>query len=377
MVPAILPAVTATPDNSNGTAAPRSWQPVLSPGFVDWLIECDASLAVSTYQVGKLLLLGVGADRQLTISDRSFRRAMGVSTDGHTLWLATAYQVWRLEHQFDHRARAAGFDRLFVPRVGYTTGDLDLHDIAVDGQGRPLFVATLFNCLATLSEQQSFQPLWRPPFISDLTAEDRCHLNGLAMAGGRPQYVTLCYQSDVNRAWKSHRMAGGQVWSVEQNECVARDLSMPHSPRWHEGRLWLLNSGTGYLGSIDLATGRFDPLAFVPGYARGLAFVDHYAVVGLSRPREQNKFGGLALDDELRKRGMTSYAGLAVIDLRSGETVHRLEIQGSIAELYDVAVLKGVRRPTAYGLTPDPLRYNVWARSDDSNRHWRRPPKRK
>lgn len=350
---------------------------MLSPGFVDWLVASNVSLAVSTYQVGKLLLLGVGDDLQLTISDRSFRRAMGVSTDGRTLWLATAYQVWRMEHQFDQRAKQAGFDRLFVPRVGYTTGDLDLHDIAVDAEGQPVFVATLFNCLATVSEQQSFEPLWRPPFVTTLTAEDRCHLNGLAMVDGQPQYVTLCHQSDVNRAWKAHRMGGGQVWSVELDECLARGLSMPHSPRWHQDRLWLLNSGTGYLGWVDLASGKFEPVAFVPGYARGLAFVGDYAVVGLSRPRQQNKFGGLALDDELRQRDMTSYCGLAVVDLRTGETAHRLEIEGSIAELYDVAVLEGIRRPTAYGLTPDPLRYNVWARSETNNRHWRRPPKQK
>ncbi|WP_425395850.1 TIGR03032 family protein [Aeoliella sp.] len=343
---------------------------------MSWLEELDASLAVTTYQVGKLVLLGRSNGR-LTTSERSFRRAMGVSTDGQTLWLATAYQVWRMEHQFDNNARASGYDRLFVPRIAYTTGDLDLHDIAIDTSGQPLFVATLFNCLGTVSTEQSFEQVWRPPFISGLAAEDRCHLNGLAMVDGEPRFVTLCYQSDINRAWKSHRMHGGELWSTTADEPIVTGLSMPHSPRWHDGRLWLLNSGTGYLGSVDLERGEFQPVAFVPGYARGLAFVDHYAIVGLSRPREQNKFGGLALDDELAKRGMTSYTGLAIVDLVSGETVHTLEIQGRIAELYDVAVLRGIKRPAALGLTPESLRYNVWADADGSRRHWRRTPKKK
>ncbi|MCO6043160.1 TIGR03032 family protein [Aeoliella sp. ICT_H6.2] len=343
---------------------------------MSWLEELDASLAVTTYQVGKLLLLGRNDRGQLATSERSFRRAMGVTTDGQTLWLATAFQVWRMEHQFDNHARDAGYDRLFVPRIAYTTGDLDLHDIAIDSLGQPLFVATLFNCLATVSTEQSFEQVWRPPFITTLTAEDRCHLNGLAMVDGQPRYVTLCHQSDVNRAWKKHRMLGGELWSTTDNEPIVTGLSMPHSPRWHDGRLWLLNSGTGYLGYVDLDRGEFEPVAFVPGYARGLAFVDHYAIVGLSRPREQNKFGGLALDDELAKRGMTSYAGLAIVDLETGQTVQTLEIEGRIAELYDVAVLAGIHRPAALGLSPNDLRYNVWADAEAGRRHWRRTPRK-
>ena len=354
----------------------RTWQAITSPGWCQWMDDQQVSLAVTTYQVGKLLLVGRDAAGELAIAERSFRRAMGVSTDGQTMWLATAYQVWRLEHQFDHRARAAGYDRLFVPRVAFTTGDLDLHDIAVDSAGDPVFVATLFNCLGTVSVSDSFRETWRPPLIDTLTAEDRCHLNGLAMVDGRPKYVTLCAATNVNRAWKSHRMLGGQLWDTEAGEPIVTELSMPHSPRWHNGRLWLCNSGAGFLGYVDLDAGRFEPVAFVPGYARGLAFVGNYAVVGLSRPRRENKFGGLALDDELAKRGMTSFTGLVVVDLTTGEIAHTLTFEGKIAELYDVAILPGIRRPTAYGLALDALRYNVWAECEGSRRHWRRTPKK-
>jgi uncharacterized protein (TIGR03032 family) len=375
-VPVILCGVNDAADNTNSEPAARQWQGVASAGFTDWLAELDISLAVTTYQVGKLLLVGRDARGEMVISSRSFRRAMGVWTDGDTLWLATAYQVWQFASQFDHKARRAGYDRLFVPRTAYTTGDLDLHDIAVDAAGQPMFVATLFNCLATVSHTQSFAETWRPPFISTLTSEDRCHLNGLAMVDGRAKFATLCHVSDANRAWKQHRMHGGQLWSIDENEPVVTGLSMPHSPRWHEGRLWLLNSGVGYLGYVDLAAGKFEPVAFVPGYARGLAFVDHYAIVGLSKPREQNRFGGLALDDELAQHNMSPLAGLAVIDTAIGAIVHTLEFTGNIAELYDVAVLRGVRRPIALGLSPDELRYNVWADADGQRRHWRRTPRK-
>ena len=376
--------------SSRSSKSPNSyqstkWEARASPGWVEWLEQCDLSLAVTTYQAGKLLLVGRSAQGRLKISERSFPRAMGVWTDGQTVWLATAYQLWRLEHEVDQRKQAAGFDRLFVPRLAHTTGDLDLHDVALDAKGRPLFVATLFNCLATVSDRHSFEPVWRPPFISDLTAEDRCHLNGLAMIEGKPKYVTICAATDVRKGWKSHRADGGQLLDVESGEAIVTGLSMPHSPRWHNGRLWMLNSGAGGLGVVDLATGRYEEVAFCPGFARGLAFVDHYAIVGLSRPREKNRFGGLELDNQLALRDMNSCTGLVVIDLNSGQTVHTLNFEGRVAELYDVATLPGITRPTLLGLQPKPLRYNAWASPEETSeetkkneqkasvRHWRRP----
>jgi hypothetical protein len=50
---------------------------------------------------------------------------------------------------------------LYVLQVGSTTGDLDIHDVAVDANGRVIFINTLFGCLSTTSEKHSFVPLWR------------------------------------------------------------------------------------------------------------------------------------------------------------------------------------------------------------------------
>jgi uncharacterized protein (TIGR03032 family) len=330
-----------------------------SPHLADWLAAEQLSLAFTTYQTGKLFLLGRHPDGRLMVFERTFNRAMGLWADGQTLWLSTLYQLWRFENALRPGELYQGYDRLYVPRVGYTTGDLDVHDVAVDAGGRVLFVATLFGCLATLSERFSFTPLWRPPFLSKLAAEDRCHLNGLALEDGRPRYVTIVSASDVADGWRDRRQDGGCVLEVPSGRVVLSGLSMPHSPRVYRGRLWLLNSGTGTFGHFDPASGTFVPVTFCPGYLRGLAFHGDYAVVGLSRPREDKTFGGLALGAELARRGAEARCGLQVIDLRSGDVVHWLRLEGMVRELYDVAVLPGVIRPTAFGFKTDDIRRTI------------------
>ena len=324
--------------------------------FPGWLTHQRLSLAFTTYQAGKLFFLGQRPDGQLSIFERTFNRCMGLCGDDQTLWLSSLYQLWRFENALAPGERYNGTDRLYVPKIGYTTGDLDVHDIVIEASGRVVFVNTKFNCLATVSERFSFTPLWRPPFISKLAAEDRCHLNGLALDDGKARYVTAVSTSDVVDGWRDQRREGGVVVDVQSNEIVATGLSMPHSPRMHRGKLWLLNAGTGYFGSIDLAKGTFEPLTFCPGFLRGLAFAGDYAIVGLSGPRHDKKtFGGLALDDELAKRGADPRGGLQVIDLRSGDVAHWVRLEGMVTELYDVVALPGVARPMALGFKTDEI----------------------
>src|SRR6202011_5067810 len=126
------------------------------------------------------------------------------------------------------------------------------------------------------------------------------------------------------------RRDGGAVLEVPTGQVVVSGLSMPHSPRWHQGRLWLHNSGTGFFSHVDLERGAFVPLTFCPGYLRGLAFSGDYAVVGLSRPRHNKTFSGLALDETLAAKGTDARCGLHVIDLRSGDSVHWLRVEGMV-----------------------------------------------
>lgn len=353
----------AVSEASGIAAAPRaaSKSPLelsASRQFPSWLAEQQISLAFTTYQAGKLFLVGRQPDARLGIFERTFNRCMGLWSNGQTLWMSSQFQLWRFENALQSGESQSGFDRLYVPRIGYTTGDIDVHDVAVDADGRVVFINTLFSCLATTSDRLSFEPIWRPTFITKLAAEDRCHLNGLAMGAGKPRYVTACSQSDVNDGWRDHRTDGGCVIDVESGEIVADGLSMPHSPRLYRDRLWLLNSGAGDFGYIDVKTGKFEPVAFCPGYARGLAFIGDFAVVGLSSLREKT-FTGLPLDQRLAERQATPRCALQVVDLNSGDIVHWVRIEGVIEELYDIVVLPGVTRPKALGFKTDEIQRNV------------------
>jgi uncharacterized protein (TIGR03032 family) len=349
--------------DSSSSAADLKHEPWVevtgSPHLSIWLAEQQVSLAFTTYQTGKLFLLGRHPEGRLAVFERTFNRAMGLWADGQTLWMSTLYQLWRFENLLRPGELYQEHDRLYVPKMANTTGDLDIHDVAIDTTGRPLFVATRFGCIATLSDRASFTPLWRPPFLSKLAAEDRCHLNGLALADGRPRYATAVSTSDVIDGWRDRRQSGGVVMEIPEGRVITSGLSMPHSPRLYRGRLWLHNSGTGHFGSIDPGEGRFESLTFCPGYLRGLTFVGDYAVVGLSRPRDHKTFGGLELEAELAKRSADPRCGLLIIDLRNGNVAHWLRVEGLVRELYDVAVLPQVRRPMALGFKTDEIQRTI------------------
>lgn len=330
--------------------------------FPAWLAGTGSSLAFTTYQAGKLFLIGVNSDGRLSVFERTFPRSMGlaVSADGRSLALATQNSIQRFDNVLPPgQATNAGFDAIYAPHVNWVTGDVDAHDVAFDADQRPVFVNTLFSCIAAVSDGHSFRTVWTPSFISRLAAEDRCHLNGMAMERGRPRYVTAVSHSDAADGWRDKRRDGGVVIDVDSNEIVVQGMSMPHSPRLHEGRLWLLNSGTGEFGHVDLQTGRFEAIAFCPGYARGLGFVGDCAVVGLSLARENRTFSGLALDEALSSRGAEPRCGLAVVDLASGDMVHWVRIEGVVRERYDVAILPGVRRPSAIGFKTDEINHTI------------------
>ncbi|MBI2481781.1 MAG: TIGR03032 family protein [Planctomycetia bacterium] len=325
--------------------------------FPEWMAERRVSLAFTTYQTGKLFMIGLQPNGRLSIFERTFNRCMGLYGNGQTLWMSTLYQLWRLENVVESGSVVNdGYDCLYVPQVGYTTGDVDIHDIVVNDEGKVIFANTLFNCLATISETHSFAPIWKPPFISKLAAEDRCHLNGIALDRGKPRYVTAVSQSDIVDGWRDRRRDGGCVIDIQSNQLVASGLSMPHSPRVYRDQLWLLNSGTGYFGRVDRSADSFEPLAFCAGYLRGMAFTDDFAVVGISRPRENKTFTGLDLDDNLAERDAEARCGLQVIDLRTMDIVHWLRIEGIVAELYDVVVLPNVMRPMLLGFKSDEIR---------------------
>ncbi len=325
-----------------------------SDSFPDVLSEAACSLLISTYQAGQLVAVGV-ADRQLTFSFRRFDRAMGVAVGADRIAVAGKGQIWSLP---DHSELAAPVapdgrhDRCWLPRTSTVTGSIQCHEIAwgAPDNGEPdlWIVNTLFSCLAGLDPRYSFVPRWRPPFISEVAAQDRCHLNGLAMRDGSPAFVTVFAHTDSPGGWRRMPHDSGAVLDVVSGETVTRGLAMPHSPRWHDGNLFVLNSGMGRLERVDPATGHREDVAVLPGYARGLAFHGDLAFVGLSRIRETAIFGGVpiaAYHEQLK-------CGVGVIELSTGNTVATLQFANGVEEIFDVQSVTGARCPT-FGDSPD------------------------
>ncbi|MFQ5626044.1 MAG: TIGR03032 family protein [Methyloligellaceae bacterium] len=324
--------------------------------FESWLGEQNINIAFTTYQAGKLFFLGLNEEGKLSVFNRTLERCMGLAYGANNLWVAGLYQIYKFVDAIEERKAEGAYDSLFVPQASSFTGDVDTHDMAVGRDGTLYFVNTLFSCIATLTDTHSFKPFWQPGFIDRLAAEDRCHLNGLALNNGVPVLATAVAETNVADGWRDHRTEGGIVIDVKSGKSVVQGLSMPHSPRIHQNKLWLHNSGTGHFGYADLKSGAFTPLTFCPGYLRGLAFVNDFAIVGLSKPRENRTFSGLELDDNLTKEKVEARCGVYIIDLKSGDVAHWVRIEGIVSELYDVATLPDRRNAAAIGFRSDEIR---------------------
>jgi uncharacterized protein (TIGR03032 family) len=328
---------------------PRESPISISPGLAGWLLDNRVSLAFTSYQTGQLVLAGVGPDGRLSFNEQNYARATGLCWSRRRLYVGSMFQIWRLEDmlkpgQFANDA----FDCALVPRSAETINYVDVHELGVDSGGRVIFVNSRYSCLATFDERHSFRPVWTPPFITALAPEDRCHLNGLAMAEGVPKYVTAIAASDVKEGWRARRQEGGIVIEVAGGRIVTDRLSMPHSPRVHEGALWALDSGRGRIVRIDERSGALTDIAFCPGFLRGLAFHNGHAIVTVSKAREDN-FRELPLQDELERRGTAAACGILIVDLARGEIVESIRYEGKIAEMFDVAVLPEIRNPMSIG----------------------------
>jgi uncharacterized protein (TIGR03032 family) len=340
-----------------------------SPEFQGWLAQAGGSLAVTTYQAGKVAMVGWDG-RQVTLLMRHFDKPLGLAVAGNRIALASRHDLWvfadaRLLAPDYLEDQPGRYDALYLPRATFHTGDLHTHDVSFDGDDL-LLVNTRFSCLARLSRGYSFAPVWRPKFVTDLVPEDRCHLNGLVMREGRPKYVTALGTTDTAGGWRENKATGGVVIDVQTDEIVCQGLSMPHSPRWHDGRLWVLNSGTGELMLIEPSNRETTVVCGLPGYLRGLCFLGPFALVGLSKIREKHIFGGLPIQKQYAKL----LCGVAVVDLRVGRLVGMFEFTSGCEELYDVQFLPGVRRPMILNLEKPAVRQAI---TNPESSFWLRP----
>lgn len=301
------------------------------------------SLLVSTYQAGKVIVVrndgGV-----LNTHFRTFAKPMGIAADHTRLTIGGTNTVWEyrnvpavartLEPPDKH-------DACYVPRRLHVTGDIDIHEMAYDQHHELWVINTRFCCLCTLDADHSFSPRWRPPFVSALAPEDRCHLNGLGMVDGRPRYVTALGETDTPGGWRANKANGGILMDLDTNEMVLQGLSMPHSPRWYQGQLWFLESGQGSLAVADLQRGCWETVARVPGFTRGLDFYGPLAFIGLSQVRESAVFSGIPLVQRLKERT----CGVWVVHIETGQIVGFLRFEAGVQEIFAVQALPGIRFP--------------------------------
>jgi uncharacterized protein (TIGR03032 family) len=325
----------AVDEAESGTAAgPEAFRSVHTTSVPQLLRALGVSLLVSTYQSGRLVVLRAN-DEGLNTHFIGFDAPMGIALKAGGFALGTRRQIWDFRNQPAVGARiepAGTYDACYLPRSAHWTGDVRIHEMAYVGD-RLWFISTAFSCLATIDSEHSFVPLWRPPFVSALAPEDRCHMNGMALRDGQIQYVTALGATDSKGEWRQNKLSGGVLLSVPEGEIIASGLCMPHSPRWHNGELWILQSGNGDLCKVNEETGEVAVVASVPGFARGLAFAGPYAFIGLSKIRE-SVFAGMPI---LEREDLS--CGVWVVDTRTGATIGFVRFEGNVEEIFDVEVL--------------------------------------
>lgn len=352
--PPVKPGDNNTPSASPAAPTAVEFRYTQTESFVALLQQLGASLLVSTYQANKLLVARASVGG-LSMLVRTFDRPMGLAVDAQRLTIGTRNQIWFLRNAPDIAPRvepAGQHDACYLPRSSHVTGDIGVHELAWVGD-ELWIVNTRFSCLCTMHPDYSFVPRWRPAFITELAAQDRCHLNGLAVVNGEPKYVTALGETDTPDGWRANKPHGGCLMDVVSNEVITRGLSMPHSPRMHDGRLWALESGTGRLVLVDAATGRCSTVADLPGFTRGLAFCGRYAFIGLSKIRTTSAMDGVPLAE----RRAELKCGIGVVDLRSGDVIAFLEFQTAVEEIFDVQLLPGIRFPEIMGFQKEAIHH--------------------
>lgn len=310
--------------------------------FPTLLSELGASVFVTTYQAGKLVVLRAEGE-SLNTHFRALHSPMGLAVDRHKLAVGTPGHVWLFQNvpAVGRRLNAERVvDACFLPRSSHVTGNILVHELAWSGE-ELWVVNTRFSCLCTLDRFHSFVPRWKPPFITALAPEDRCHLNGVGLVDGQPRFVTALGHTDDVSGWRANKARGGILMDVPSREIILGGLSMPHSPRWRNGQLWMLESGKGHVGIVDLRTGRFETVAELPGFTRGLDFIGDYAFIGLSQVRETAVFSGIDITTRLPERS----CGVWVLNVVTGQTVAFVKFEEAVQEIFAVQVLPGVRWP--------------------------------
>lgn len=326
-----------------------------SPHFDAWLAGQGVSLAFSSRHASKLFIVGRGEDGKSALAERTIDACGSLAAAGRSLYAASSWQIWRFENVLGPNESADGYDGIFAPKASHVTGAVDCRDMALDADKRLLFVNGRFSCLAYLSRDFSFHPVWRPSFVSAYAAEDRCRLGGLAMYEGHAAYVTAAGATDTPGGWIEGLTEGGIVIDVKSKEIVCGGLCMPAAPRVVGQTLWLIESGGGFLTRVDIRAGTAERIARLPGYPTAMTIVGNFAVIGLSRSVDGVEADALPLTKALKDAGGIARSGIAVVELTSGNVLHWVAMEGLVDDVYGIAAIGGLVRPRAIGFKSDEI----------------------
>lgn len=357
----------------SGSTAPAPFSCTYSPNLPELLTQLNCSLAISTYQAGKLIFLSPKDVNYLVQLPRNFQKPMGFNLNEETgqLALACRDEVIVFNNSDDlarHYPKGPGkYDALYMPRLTYHTGPMDIHDLSFGSEGKIYAVNTLFSCIVSLSDQYNWQPYWQPGFIDRLVSEDRCHLNGMAMENGQPRYASAFGAGNTPQSWRETLLNSGVIFDLENSEIVAEGLAMPHSPRLFDGELYVLLSATGELARIDRKNGEISIVCKIDGFVRGMAKRGDYLFIGLSKLRQNSStFAKLPFAEK------ASESGIAVIHLPTGSRAANISYQSSVDEIYDVHIIADKLRPNILNTLTDDHKMGLMI---PQSTYWAKPEK--
>ncbi len=327
--------------SAQGPPPPFSFSYAQNTPELLWQLNC--SLAISTYQTGKVIVISPKDTEELIQLPRTFDKPMGMAIKDHKLAIATRDEVIisanapnAAKHYPD---KPDTYDSLYIPRATYYTGNADIHEIGWMDD-RLFAVNTQFSCLSIVDDNCSFRPKWKPHFVSQITPGDRCHLNGVAFVEGRPKYVTALGKTDEPGAWRKDMIKGGVLMEVDNNEIVLEGLSVPHTPKVYDGKLYALLSGTGELIQVDPENGKYEVVTRMNGFARGMDVCGDYLFVALSKIRPKSSIFNTA---PVAKKSV--FCGVAIVYLPTGSQVGYIKYNSTVEEIFDIKVLTGQKRP--------------------------------
>ena len=310
------------------------------------LQKLNCTIAISTYQAGKLIFLSPKDDSSLIQLPRTFEKPMGITenVEKDKIALAAKDEIIVFSNSKDlaqHYPKSPGrYDALYMPRVTYHTGPLDIHDLSFGKEDQLYAVNTLFSSIIKIDDDYNFTPHWTPPFIDKLVSEDRCHLNGMAMKNGLPKYASAFNQGNSFQSWRERVTETGVIFDIDSNEVIVNNLAMPHSPRIFGGDLYVLLSATGELIKIDVNTGKYDVVVKIDGFVRGMSLHKDYLFIGLSKLRKNSStFGKLKFAEK------ANHSGIVIVHLPTGSIAGKITYHTSLDEIYDVHILANKIRP--------------------------------